>query len=142
MLRMITKDYILTSKMFTGSVLFSYSQNRLMAFKIEADLNQAQYQWLTTHLPLEEEQLQVMVKQMRKGKIELAEPDLSFDNFWQLYKYKHGNKQRAKKLWEALSKANKIRAINWLPTYANELKGTGAARMYPETYLNQKRWNN
>lgn len=69
--------------------------------------------------------------------------DLSFDRFWIEYDNKVGNKKRAEKLWTELSEQNKLLALKYIKRYDSLLKiQNGIAKLYPETYLNQKRWNN
>ncbi len=135
--------YIFTSPMLEGSILFQYdTMGRLVGFTIEAELTEVQHNWMMINLPISEERLKELVSKSQKAKIKLIEKDLSFDNFWNEYSHKVGNKRKAEKSWNSLSKANKTKALNWLSTYNNQVKMNGVARLYPETYINQQRWNN
>jgi hypothetical protein len=71
------------------------------------------------------------------------EEDLSFESFWERYNHKVGNKKRAERLWNQLSKKEKAKAMAFLKRYESYLnQNPGIAKLYPETYLNQQRWNN
>jgi hypothetical protein len=76
-------------------------------------------------------------------KIETVPVDTSFEAFWNAYTYKVGNIPRVKKLWENLSNHEQILAIQTIKKYNAWLaKNTGVQKLYAETYLNQKRWEN
>lgn len=77
-----------------------------------------------------------------KAKIKSLEIDLSFNFFWDTYANKQGNKARAMKLWDKMKDVDKALALKWLPTYDTQLAMSKVAKLYPETYLNQKRWEN
>jgi hypothetical protein len=68
-----------------------------------------------------------------------GEPDLSFDNFWNLYDNK-SKKLVSQKLWEKLSKDDKFNAIIFIKRYKSWLRLKGTAQALPDTYLRQKRW--
>jgi hypothetical protein len=76
-------------------------------------------------------------------KIETVPVDTSFEAFWNAYTYKVGNIPRVKKLWENLSNHEQILAIQTIKKYNAWLaKNTAVQKLYAETYLNQKRWEN
>ncbi|MAX81731.1 MAG: hypothetical protein CL843_16335 [Crocinitomicaceae bacterium] len=136
------RHFIFTSDGFTGSIHFKYNaEGFLIEFIIEADLTEKQLLYFYKNMPKLIEDLMVFKKDV-KGQVKEIEPDLSFDNFWNTYDYKYGNKRRAIKLWEKLSQANKIAALAWITKYENNLRKSGHGKMYPETYLNQMRWEN
>ena len=69
--------------------------------------------------------------------------DLSFEKFWNTYGNKVGNKKRSKRLWGQLNPTERARALAYIKVYDNYLwQNKGIAKAYPETYLNQKRWEN
>ena len=81
--------------------------------------------------------------EIQNVKVSKVEEDLSFDNFWKVYNYKVGNKKRAERLWQRLTDDQKAKAITHLKSYESFLiMNPGLAKLYPETYLNQERWNN
>jgi hypothetical protein len=74
--------------------------------------------------------------------IKLIPEDLSFENFYELYNHKYGKKVKSKSIWEALPTTEKAKALAYIQRYNQFLSGTGTAKKYPETYLNQQIWNN
>lgn len=72
--------------------------------------------------------------------VKQMEEDLSFDNFWNKYGYKVGNKSKASKLWYNLSDADKSNCLRRLKAYKSYLERTGIAQAYAETYLRNRRW--
>lgn len=68
--------------------------------------------------------------------------DLSFEQFWKVYDNKVGNMRRCQKLWAALPRDEKIMALGFVPRLRNHYSRRGLQMPYPETYLNQRRWEN
>lgn len=69
--------------------------------------------------------------------------DLDFSTFWDKYAYKIGNKSRAARLWETLKPPEQAKAMSFIVQYNQQLLlQKGVAKLYPETYLQQQRWNN
>lgn len=68
--------------------------------------------------------------------------DLSFKRFWDVYANKVGNIKRCKKLWEQLPDEDKIMALGFIRRLRNLYQQKGLQMPYPETYLNQRRWEN
>ena len=82
-------------------------------------------------------------RQVKIFNVHPVTPDLSFKKFWDTYGHKQGKKARAERLWKQLSLAEKAKAMAYIRTYDNFLyMNKGIAKAYPETYLNQKRWEN
>jgi hypothetical protein len=78
----------------------------------------------------------------RKGK-EIKEKErinIGFDVFWNLYDKKIGAKEKCEAKWNKLKDTERQKIIDTLP----EFKKVNPHKQfvpYPETYLNQKRWN-
>jgi len=69
--------------------------------------------------------------------------DLTFESFWAAYGNKVGNKTRAKKLWNLLDDDTRAAAYAGISRYNSYLAAHPAIeKCYPETYLNQRRWEN
>lgn len=69
--------------------------------------------------------------------------DLSFERFWEEYGYKIGKKSRVQLLWSNLSDKDKSKCLLALPRYNYFLANQkGIARLYPETFLSQRRFEN
>ncbi len=135
--------YILKSPALKGELIFTYDENGIIKEFIKAaDLTDKQLAWLNHHFPVTMELLKQQIKGT-KSTLTKVDPDLSFDAFWGAYAHKVGNKRRAKRLWDDLSKEDRIKALAYIKKYNRFLANNpGISKLYPETYLNQQRWNN
>lgn len=68
--------------------------------------------------------------------------DLSFEKFWQVYGSKMGNKNDCKTKWNKLEITEKMLALGAIPRMQKYHTGRGIGIPFPETYLNQRRWEN
>lgn len=66
--------------------------------------------------------------------------DLSFEYFWKTYGYKVGKIPATRKAWNALSDAEKIEALLYIPKLRMKKKIDNTAMPYPSTYLNGRYW--
>ena len=66
----------------------------------------------------------------------------SFETFWNSYAYKVGNKSRVQKKWNAIKESERILAIGAIPRYKRFAESKRIERVYPETYIDQRRWEN
>lgn len=99
-------------------------------------------QYFYHHLPYKVQHL-THYKNFKNVKVTEVFESLDFDNFWNTYAYKDGNKSRAKRLWEALNNVERAKALTHIAVYERQLiLKKGVAKLYPETYLHQQRWNN
>lgn len=73
---------------------------------------------------------------------DVTEKDLSFETFWRAYGYKVGDKRRVQKKWEALEEGERLLALGGIWKQKRHSEGHGTDLPYPETYLNQRRWEN
>ena len=65
---------------------------------------------------------------------------IEFDIFWNLYDKKIGDKKRCIKKWNKLSEPVQLKIIESLPGWLKQFSEK-QFQPYPETYLNQERWN-
>jgi uncharacterized protein YdaU (DUF1376 family) len=65
---------------------------------------------------------------------------IKFEVFWDSYNKKVGAKDKCKKKWEHLSKTEQLKIIETLPKFLSQYSDK-QYQPFPETYLNQKRWN-
>lgn len=72
--------------------------------------------------------------------IEDAAP--TFERFWNAYGYKVGNKARVQKKWEKLPEGERVLAMAAIPRYRRFAEGKKIELAYPETYIDQRRWEN
>lgn len=68
-------------------------------------------------------------------------PKIDFEIFWNLYNKKLGSKDNCNKKWDKLSLEIQQKIINILPDYHKSITDK-TYQPYPETWLNQKRWEN
>ncbi len=68
------------------------------------------------------------------------EPNYSFDAFWELYDKKVGKKESLIKKWLKLSDMERELAMSYIPKYIQS-QPDKKYRKNPETFLNQKAWN-
>ncbi len=135
--------YLLSTNKLKGELLFEYGEDGIIAeFTCQAKLTEEQLIWLSKNFPVTESTL--ISQSKRFGwQLKKIEEDLSFESFWERYNHKVGNKKRAERLWNQLSKKEKAKAMAFLKRYESYLnQNPGIAKLYPETYLNQQRWNN
>lgn len=67
-------------------------------------------------------------------------PNYSFDDFWELYDKKVGNQELLIKKWLKLSDVERELAMSYIPKYKLS-QPDKKYRKNPETFLNQKAWN-
>ena len=72
--------------------------------------------------------------------IEEAAP--TFERFWNAYGYKVGNKARVQKKWEKLQEGERVLAMASIARYRRFAEGKKIELVYPETYIDQRRWEN
>ena len=65
---------------------------------------------------------------------------ISFGDFWNLYSKKIGDKKRCLKKWDSLPLETQQKIISTIPVFISSIKDK-QFQPYPETYLNQERWN-
>lgn len=66
--------------------------------------------------------------------------NINFDIFWNLYNKKVGSKDKCISKWNKLSDAEREKIIATLPQFLKTISEK-KFQPHPETYLNQKRWN-
>lgn len=68
------------------------------------------------------------------------EENISFGEFWDLYDKKRGDKVKIKKKWLALTDAERLLVMEYIPKY-KESQPNKRYRKDPATFLNNKSWN-
>lgn len=109
---------------------------------LDKQLQQITYQSRNNHGIITEQSVPIKgeEKDKEKDNISCACDDEEFDKFWDLYDKKCGDKSKIKAKFNKLSRADKDKIFETLPTYvANTPNKT--YRKNPETYLNNKSWN-
>lgn len=137
---MIERRYRVEFRTKQGSALLTYRSGLLVAASIDGEFTPQQLTWLWGWFPLEEEAASGYKNDAVR--ISLVPPDLSFDKFWNDYDYKVGKKERAARLWEALSDTDKALCLVAIRRYKNWLRMKSIEQTYPETFLAQRRFEN
>ena len=65
---------------------------------------------------------------------------VDFENFWNLYAKKVGNKKAVVKKWNKLSVDTQTKILAMLPKWKEQFS-SNKYKPFPETFLNQERWN-
>ena len=129
--------YIAKGKKIAFTWIFKYTLNgNLTSWEIQdSAISEKQYAWLCGgNLPYKE----AMMKSAHWGNlvtVEKIEAPITFDTFYDLYKYKIKPKA-ARAAWAKLSHVNQIKAIQGINAYMKYLKRTRTGQAHPSTYLN------
>lgn len=75
-----------------------------------------------------------------KGGVGEKEETYTFEQFWTDYDKKVGDKKKLEAKWAKIPEAEKKRILEYLPAY-KEAQPNKAYRKNPETFINQKSWN-
>lgn len=124
------------------------SEGKLRAFEINKKMTDEQFGNFRKWLPYTEQELHCWVQELRvRGiKYRLIEGvlDLSFENFYNQYAYNGGEKRNrlnAERAWKRLGEADKVNALRYISKYMVACKNSGIGIKYPDTYINQRAWN-
>lgn len=79
-------------------------------------------------------------KPISKPTNESIKVSVSFDDFWNLYDKKRGDKDKIEKKWQSLKDSEREAIMNHLPLYKKS-QPNKKYRKDPSTYLNNKSWN-
>lgn len=127
---------------YDGSIIFTYDdKRRCVAFKFDCTVSDELFDFIMNNFPIHQDSLQNKVFSNFQ-KIEVP-ADMSFPAFWNFYNYKVGNKERAKKLYELLDDHSRAQVFSGIKKYSHYLASRpNMEKLYPETFLNQKRYEN
>lgn len=71
---------------------------------------------------------------------EIKDINVPFDDFWNLYDKKKGEKEKLKRKWNKLSDTDRSDIMQYIPKYKRE-QPNKEFRKNPETFLNNKSWH-
>ena len=80
------------------------------------------------------------LKDKDKDKEQDKDINIPFEDFWNLYDKKRGDKVKLEKKWNNLTDIERNKIIDYIPKY-KESQPDKAFRKDPETFLNNKSWN-
>lgn len=134
---------LIQSPKFQGEIELKFNPDGwLVSFEIRAQLDAVQYAYFRDILPVH---LSEVTEKYAKSSVSISyhNTELTFEMFWNTYKYKVGNKNRARKLWDSYTEAEKLSALTFVEKYDRFLAAKrNMEKCYPETYLHQRRWDN
>lgn len=138
-----TIKYAVTAPKRPGSlVTFEYDlEGKLVSVRFNPDAAQSFKLLIGSNLPVQRDWLKAEVFAGCEIK-QINDLDISFSAFWESYGYKLGHKARVAKKWGQLTNEDKIQALGFIRRYRNFCDRKKIELCYPETYLNQRRWEN
>lgn len=109
---------------------------------LDKQLQQITYQSRINHVSITEQSVPIKgeEKDKEKDNISCACDDEEFERFWNLYDKKTGEKGKIKAKFLKLSKSDRAKIFETLPAYVAATPEK-RYRKNPETYLNNKSWN-
>lgn len=134
--------FLITSPRYTGEAVLLYNGNGLLQ-KIDCSMTDMNAETIT-HF---KRAAPALVKDLEAAfnaptVIVASEIIITFEQFWKKYDHKF-NKDRCEKLWDKLSKTDKVVAYYELDKYHKFLrKNPTQFKLHPDTYLRNKAWLN
>lgn len=138
---MIGKAYIITSTKFDGEIELIYDEAKnIQAFELRTELTEEQLTNFFGRFPITIKDVE-LYKNAKNTKVYEVPEDLSFETFWQNWCGKIANKERAKLLWDKMSKKNKVRCLWSLKPYKRYIDRNSHwyNSMYPDSYLSPRK---
>lgn len=141
----IGKTYNLIGSKTNGVLVFKYNLNGvLIDFQLQDcdKMNEKQINWFFTpdRFPYLEHQIKNF-QAVREFTVTEGELEITFEMFWNAYKYKV-KRMQAEKAWEKLSESDQLKAIAGIRHYDGYLqRKRGIDKAHPGSYLNQKYFN-
>lgn len=134
--------FLITSPRYTGEAILLYNGEGLLQ-KIDCTQTDMDAQTITHFkraAPVTVDGLQAAFN--APTVIVESEIVITFENFWKKYDHKF-NRDRCEKLWDKLSKTDKVLAYFGLDKYHKYLrKNPLQIKLHPDTYLRNKAWLN
>lgn len=84
--------------------------------------------------------LRSLAKKLNYPLVEIDAPTPSFEEFWEAYGLKK-DKKKAELRWNKLNPDSKVRSVQYIEKYNNDLVRNGFAKKMAKTYLNDECWN-
>lgn len=140
---------IITHKNFQGEIIAIYGEeNELLAIDFtQADLSLEQRRYFTNRMPPEYGKNFIDHFRNSAGECTLIvvpeKHEITFEMFWSRYGVKH-NRIRCEKIWDRMSKSDKVKAYYGITAYFKflERQPFNRQKLDPENYLKNKIWNN
>lgn len=140
---MLTK-YLIQNRHMKRDIVIGYNENGKLAFyDADCELSNEQAEWFVANIPFAESDVPTLHKKTN-GKLTVTKAitDLSFDNAYNTYNHKVGKKEKARKLWDKMADADRLKFFRTVPKYKAYLNRTGEGMAYLETFLYNAYYNN
>lgn len=131
-----------------GCINLTYDTNGNLSLvdmtEILPKLTVIQIEWIWAEL-IKVIHTQERISKFEWKKVEILEltEGITFEAFWKEYPNKVGRKERCRELWRMLTDAEKYKAFHSIKSYKKWISTqNNMAFVYPETFLNQRRWEN
>jgi len=139
------KIYTIRSKNTSNVWVFKYDLNgNLAGFEVlEGILNEEQISWFfeKRRFPYLEIHIHEWQKKLRANfEITIGDPDLSFENAWEIFGHKV-DKKLAQSAWSKAGKEVKIKFFLSMPAYKRYLNRKGVAQISFERYVKREKYN-
>lgn len=128
----------------TAKAVAEYDESGMLSKVLVEGGDMNARKWLFTHIPVEQEDLEVFRQFFGKQvSVSEAPTDTSFKAFWDQYAYKVGKIEKVTQMWEALSEADRLACLKSIPKYNRWIAAkANMEKAYPQTFLSQRRWEN
>lgn len=138
------RTFLFTSDKFGGELELSFAPDGVL-HRIEnrSDMIEKQIIWLLRNMPVMIEPFLAWVKAIGMPTVEVPQ-DLSFDAFWAVWPGVVANKAKALKLWEKMSRSEKVQCLYSCPAYKRYCSRCKSwyQPKYPDGYLHNKMYEN
>ena len=134
--------FLISSTAFTGEIEMRYNTlGALVFYDNRADMSIDQFNFLLSQFPRTEDEMLKLCRASKTITVVKTSVQVVFKDFWSAYAYKVGNKDRAEKLWNALTETEHHLIMAHIKAYDAYLASRPRMeKLYAETYLNQRRW--
>jgi len=139
------KKFLLESKKTGAIIIVGYRKGILVYLDMKEGVSNLQAMWAHEKVPLPYAEFEAFEKYAKKQGIIVSEflDDLRFTYFWNTYDYKKGKKISVERLWKSMPDTEKNKALAYLKKYNFFLaENSHIPKLYPQTYLNRKEWDN
>jgi hypothetical protein len=135
------RTYALHIQGASGGLELGYDDNRLVQVIIDIiDMTAEQHEWICGFIGKIASIDTLLALKEPKFKVVLVEKVIEFEAFWAEYRYKIGRIERCKKLWKGMTVAERALCVYQIRKYDRYLAHTNIEKLYPETFLSQRRW--
>jgi hypothetical protein len=134
------KKFLISSKNYSGQIEVLYDVCLQDVSFVNANATASQIYGFKKSLPVLYTEFSEFVKKYNLVAVE-STYDVPFEDFWNKYQ-KKVNRARCTPLWEKMTAAERVAAVNFVGKYKGICERTGRGVLDPENYLKRKTWEN